>query len=126
MPVHHHFDRELCLVRTRCEGDVRFEEVMRHFRDLEGDASLPARLDVLLDLTGMRSLPETGQLRSVAGEIDRLQGRVAWGACAIVAADDAPFGMSRMFHVFAEAHFARSSVFRELGEAERWLAAQSP
>jgi hypothetical protein len=126
MPVSHQFDRERSLVRTRCEGDVRFEEVMRHFRELEGDPSLPARLDVLLDLTEMRSLPESGQLRAVAGEIDRLQGRVAWGACAIVAADDALFGMSRMFHVFAEAHFARSSVFRELDDAERWLASQSP
>jgi hypothetical protein len=122
MPVTYEFDRALALVRTRCTGDVTFAEVLEHFRELGRDASLPARLDVLLDLTGMRSIPESDQLRSVAGEVERLRERVGWGCCAIVASRDVLFGMSRMFQVFAEEHFAESNVFRGCEEAERWLA----
>jgi stage II sporulation SpoAA-like protein len=122
VPVTYQFDREFPLIRTRCGGDVTFAEVVSHFRELERDACLPARLDVLLDLTEMRSIPESDQLRSVAGEVEHLQQRVRWGSCAIVASRDVLFGMSRVFQVFAEAHFANSKVFRDLDDAERWLA----
>jgi hypothetical protein len=121
MPVTYQVDRESVRIRTRCTGDVTFEEVLDHFRQLRGDASLPPRLDVLLDLAAMESLPESNQLRSIADEVDRLKPRLKWGACAIVANRDALYGMLRMFQVFAEKQFASSYVFREREEAERWL-----
>jgi hypothetical protein len=74
----------------------------------------------------MRSLPETDHLKSAASEMDRLRPKVKWGACAIVASSDAQFGLSRMFQVFAEANFADFFVFREVEEAERWLASVRP
>ena len=122
MPVTYRFDREFSLIRTMCTGDVTFAEVVSHFRELERDATLPARLDVLLDLTEMRSVPESDQLRSVAREVEHLQQRLEWGSCAIVASSDVLYGMSRILRVYAEAHFVNSNVFRELEEAERWLA----
>jgi phenylalanine-4-hydroxylase len=73
-------------------------------------------------MSEMSSLPETPQLKDVAVELERLQGRVEWGAWAIVASGDALFGMSRMFQVFAERNFPVSRVFRDLGEARSWLA----
>lgn len=124
VPVSYQIDRELALIRTSCRGDVGFAEVVGHFRELESDASLPARLDVLLDLTEMQSVPETDQLQSVAREVAHLQEKLACGACAIVAKSDLLFGMSRVFHAFAEVHFARACVFRDLEAAERWLASQ--
>lgn len=126
MPVLYEFDAQRGVVRTRCVGDVGFEEVIAHFRELEGDAALPARLDVLLDLTALESVPESDQLRSVAGEVEQFQKRVEWGACAVVASSDLLFGMSRVFQAFAEVHFTDASVFRELPEAERWLASRRP
>jgi hypothetical protein len=126
VPVTYQVDRTFPLVRTRCTGDVTFAEVVSHFRELERDASLPARFDVLLDLTEMRSVPESDQLRSVAREIEHLQPRIQWGSCAIVASRDVLYGMSRILRAFAEAHFADSNVFRELEEAERWLASRRP
>ncbi len=95
---------------------------MGHFRELETDASLPSRLDGVLDLSQMNSLPEAGQLRSVAGEISGLESKIEWGAWAIVASRDALYGMTRMFEVFSEESFAQSRVFRGLDEAELWLA----
>jgi hypothetical protein len=126
VPVTYEIDRKLAVLRTRCAGDVSFAEVLRHFQELELDASLPPRLDVLLDLTQMSSIPESDQVRSVAGEVERLQQRIQWGACAIVASRDVLFGMSRMFEVFADGQFEDSQVFRGLEEAEHWLASLRP
>jgi hypothetical protein len=47
---------------------------------------------------------------------------VEWGSCAIVVSRDILFGMSRVFLAFAEAQFANANVFRDLAEAEGWLA----
>ena len=124
VPISYQIDRELALIRTRCRGDVRFAEVVDHFRELQSDPSLPARLDVLLDLTEMQSIPETDQLQSVAREVAHLKEKLEWGACAIVAGSDLLFGMSRIFHAFAESHFANANVFRDLDKAERWLSSQ--
>ena len=121
MPVSYRCDREAGLLRTEFTGDVNFDEVMAHFRDLEADASLPGRLDVLLDLSRMESLPESAQLRSVAGEVGRLREKLEWGTWAIVAPRDALFGMLRVFEVFTEGSLARSRVFRQRDEAEEWL-----
>lgn len=126
MPVIYRHDREARRIHTSCTGAVTLEEVLRHFRLLESDASLPTPLDVLLDLTACESVPESGQLRVIASDVDRLQAKVRWGACAIVANRDALFGMSRMFEVFAEGVFADTRVFRETDEAERWLVSLRP
>jgi len=122
MTVSYQVDREFSLIRTRCAGDVTFAEVKDHFRELERDASLPARLDVLIDLTEMQSIPESDQLKSLVSKVERLQGKLTWGSCAIVANRDVLFGMSRMFQVFVDAHFVNARVFRKLDEAERWLS----
>lgn len=115
-------DREAGLIRTRCTGNVLFEEVIGHFRELESDPSIPARLDVLLDLTEMQSLPDRTKLRMVAGAVSGLKKKLEWGAWAIVATNDALYGMIRVFEVFSEDNVERSAVFRDLDEAERWLA----
>ena len=122
LPVTYVCDREAGLIRTRCTGNVLFEDVIGHFRELESDPSLPARLDVLLDLSEMQSLPDRTKLRMVAGEISGLKKKVEWGAWAIVVSGDALYGMIRVFEVFSEENFERSAVFRKLDEAEQWLA----
>jgi len=68
------------------------------------------------------TVPESQDLREVTQAVKRLTDRVGLGSCAIVASRDVLFGMSRMFEVFAEGLFARTHVFRERRDAERWLA----
>jgi len=126
MSVTYEIDREIGLIRTRCVGDVTFADVERHFRELRNDAFLPERLDVLLDLTRMDSVPETDQLTAVAEEVEDLQRQVKWHSFAVVANNDVLFGMSRVLHAFAEPQFVNSHVFRELEEAEDWLASLRP
>jgi hypothetical protein len=123
MPVTYDIDPETGVVHTRCAGYVTFDEVLAHFRELENDESLPDRVDVLLDLTLAESAPDSQQIRSIAGEVERLRSKLSWGACAIVAPADVLYGMTRMFQVFAEDFFTTSSVFREREKADRWLVA---
>ena len=122
MPVSYVIDRETGRIETRCAGAVTLDEVLRHFEELETDPSTPARLDVLLDLDGMTSVPERTDLHQITQAVDRLTAKLRWGACAIVASGDVLFGMSRMFTVFAEGLFAQTQVFRERRAAEHWLA----
>lgn len=126
MPVTYEIDAARPLIRTKCTDAVTFDEVIGHFRALEADPGVGGRLDVLLDLSELTSIPESPQLRVVADRVGRLLTKVDWGACAIVAERDVLFGMSRIFEVFAQSSFAATHVFRGRAEAEAWLASQRP
>jgi hypothetical protein len=84
-----HIDPAKNLIRTRCIGDVTPEEIADYFRNLAGDPNRPDRLNVLLDLTEETSLPETKDVRVVSQQLKELLPNVLFGACAIVAYDDA-------------------------------------
>ncbi len=124
MPIHHEIDRERGLIRTTCTGLVSLDEVLQHFRGLEVERRLPDPLDVLLDLSSVASVPDAAQIQRVAAEIRRLLGKISWGSCAIVAASDLVFGVSRILEVRAEESFVATQVFRELPAAEAWLASE--
>ncbi len=125
MPVTYHIDKVRRLIRTRCIGDVILDEVVGHFQELERDSDCPDRLDVLLDLSELTSLPKANQLRTISYQIGSIRERVRFNACAIVACKDVLFGMMRMFEIFAAEQFRMTCVFREVGEAETWLTSQS-
>lgn len=121
MPVTYKIDYRKRLIHTRCIGDVNAKEVSEHFRELDRDPYRPKRLNVLLDLTEMTSLPETQELRGVNCDLRQVQGSLHFGACAIVTCNDALFGMMRMFQVLAEEYFVVTRVFEKTGEAQEWL-----
>ena len=126
MPVTYEIDKANRIIRTRCIGAVTIEEVVDHFRVLEGDPDCPDRIDVLLDLSEVTSLPNRGNLQDVTRAMSRIRDRVQFGSCAIVACTDALFGFIRMFEVLAEPHFSESHVFWTLTEAEAWLTSKHP
>jgi hypothetical protein len=121
MPITYKIDQGKRLIHTRCIGDVNAKEVSEHFRELERDPNRPDRLNVLLDLTEMTSLPETQELRGVNQDLREVRGSLQFGACAIVTCNEALFGMMRMFQVLAEEYFVATRVFEEIGEAQAWL-----
>ena len=124
MPVKYTMDAKQKLIRTKCIGHVTLEEVLAHFRELERDSHSADRLDVFLDLSETSSLPGTVQIAAVADEIKRIQTKVRFNACAVLAQRDALFGMLRMLEVKAEPFFRAFRVFRVSSEAETWLASQ--
>lgn len=121
MPVTYRIDPAKKLIRTTCVGNVSPKEVADHFRELERDPNRPDRLNVLLDLCEATSLPETQDLREVSQQVNELQRSLRFDACAIVACNDALFGMMRMFEVLAREYFGATHVFRSVAEAEAWL-----
>jgi hypothetical protein len=125
MPVNYQIDKATKLIRTRCIGQVTLEEVAHHFKLLEQDPDCPEQLDVLLDLSAQKTIPERIEIMAISQEISRVQGRVHFNSCAIVVpTSDALFGMIRMFEVFTEKQFKVIQLFRTVQEAEDWLKVQ--
>ena len=124
MPVTYTIDTKERVIRTRCIGMVTLAEVAGHFQELEGDPGCVEGLNVLLDLSEVESLPDSNQIRAVVLELKKIQKKVRFGACAVVAVRDALFGMLRMFEVMAQDYFRVIRVFRATTEAEVWLASQ--
>jgi hypothetical protein len=122
MPVTYKIDPAKKLIRTRCIGDVNLEEVTEHFRELQRDPNLPDRLNVLLDLTEITSVPNPQEVRVVSSEIEKTLRSVQFQAFAIVVCNDVLFGMMRMLEAFAGNYFTATQVFRVTAEAEAWLA----
>jgi DNA-binding NarL/FixJ family response regulator len=112
-------------IHTTCVGLITFEQVIRHFWELQRDPACPDRVDVFLDLRETTSLPESGQLSAVCNEIASIRERVAFGACAIVAGGDELFGMMRLFEGLTQQYFRKISVFRVAAEAEKWLTSET-
>ena len=112
------------IVRTLCSGEVDFAQVLEHFQVLEADPARPDRLDVLLDLTPIESLPDRGQVRGVTQEMASLLPAVGWGCIALVAHSDVGFGVARMLGTLLEEVFEETMVFRVRDEAEQWLTAR--
>ena len=122
VPVNYKIDPHRNLIRTVCSGDVNPKEVNDHFRDLASNPNRPDRLNVLLDLTQMTSIPDTDQVREASSELTRDHPELRFNACAIVAGGDVLFGMMRMFQVFAEDSFEITQAFHTVAEAEAWLS----
>ena len=122
MPVTYSIDTTRQLIRTACTPPLTFMQVIDHFRQLNDDPACSGHLDVLLDVTDADTLPNSRQLGTVGAAASSIRKKVQFGACAIVAAKDAMFGMMRAFEVQAGAYFGAMRVFRNFGEAEKWLA----
>src|SRR5271166_4661259 len=105
MPVTYTIDTQERVIRTQCIGKATLAEVVDHFRALERDPDCVGSLDVLLDLSEMKSLPNVTQIQAVPYEVARIREKVRFGACGIVATTDPLFGMLRMFEVLAERFF---------------------
>jgi hypothetical protein len=121
MPVTYTIDTRRRIIRTVCSGAVTLDEVIAHFRQLGEDPVCAGQLDVLLDVSGMETLPKGHQFGAIKSAISRIREKVQFGACAIVATRDAVFGMMRMFEVIAGDYFRAVRVFRTLSEAEAWV-----
>jgi len=124
MPVTFTIDVKERIIRTSCVGYVTLQEVIDHFRVLEQDPDCPDYLDVILDLTETTSVPRSYQIAAVPHEIKRIQSKVRFGVCAMVADRDVIFGMLRMFEGMAQPYFRETRVFRGTPEAEAWLMSQ--
>ncbi len=72
MPVTYTIDTKEKIIRTRCEGMLTLAEVVEHFRELDRDPECTDRLDVLLDVSEVNSLPNASQIRAASLEVKKI------------------------------------------------------
>ncbi len=120
MPITYRIHRDRGRIETVCEGDVTLPDVRAHFDTLQRDPDRPRSLSVLLDLSGMTSLPGSPQLQAAAERVGQVE-EIVFEACAIIADRDPVVAMARMFETLARGHFAALRIFRQRREAEEWL-----
>jgi hypothetical protein len=125
MPVTYRIDPDRRRILTRCTGETTLPEVLAHFDELERDSRVPEGADVLLDLIGMTSVPNVGQIRSAADRAVAAGGKVRFGAIAIVSDGGDAAGMARAFKTLTTRLFTNSGVFSSRIEAETFLESVS-
>lgn len=118
------FDPATNLVRVTGVGPVTLQEVMAYFAELERDPALPRNFDLLLDFSAVTTLPQQDELWAVVGEMKRIRDVRVFGACAILVANEALYGMMRMFEAFSEAFFRSVRTFRKEADAQAWLSSE--
>ena len=122
MPIEYTIDVPSALIVTRCIGHVTVAEVLAHFRELPRVWPPVDRLDVMLDLTKLTSLPTLNELQQVASEIEIQIGPRRFGRCAVVTERDSLFHSMQMFEVLVSRLFDEIRVFRTTVDAVIWLS----
>jgi hypothetical protein len=123
MPITYEIDPGRRLIVTRCIGDTALPEVLQHFDQLINDPDCPPVLNVLLDLTEMTTVPDSGQLHVAAAAAAEASRHVQFDHCAIVAASESTRGIAMIFQMFAQQSFRGAETFRTVPEARAWLGA---
>lgn len=122
MPITYEIDPAQRLILTRCVGNTDLREVMAHFEELVNDPSCPPVLDVLLDLTEMTAVPDSGQLHAAAAATAKASERIQFDHCAIVTSSEPTRGLALVWEMFARQSFRATGVFRTFEDARSWLA----
>jgi SpoIIAA-like len=122
VPIEYKIDVPLALIMTRCVGHVTVGDVVQHFQELARVWPEVDRLDVLLDLAELTSLPTVAELETVAAEIETQIGAHRFGRCAVVADRELLRDSMQMFEVLVNRLFEEIRVFRSLVGAVEWLS----
>lgn len=118
MPATYEIDPQHRLVTSRLWGAVTDQEVFDHNSRLRGDPRFNPTYQQLTDLTGVT---EIGVSTGTINETSLDQFFAPGTRRAIVATDDAVFGMARMFALRAESVGQTIQVFRDEQQARDWL-----
>jgi hypothetical protein len=123
MPATYTIDADRQLVTSLLVGPVTEAEVYDHNERLRTDPSFDPGYKQLADMSGVSEvLVSTGLIVDTARDQFFNPGVPR----AFVACEDASFGMARMYAAHAESLGQTVKVFRDRGDAERWLGLDLP
>jgi hypothetical protein len=120
MPVNYRFDESIVIVEPA--GEYSTDDLRAAVLNALADTKCPASCRLLINIGGSRSIysRSTAEInimsRFVASQSKRFSDRIA-----LVASDDAQFGILRMGSIGAEDKGIQSGVFRSFDEARKWL-----
>ena len=110
------------LLRIDCVDLYEPEEIVACFDAAMDDPDCPRPAALLLDVTRSRSLADrkTHDVIRVARHLEGYVTRIG-GRCAVLAASNVQFGLSRVGAAHVGTSGIEARVFRELGAALQWL-----
>lgn len=110
------------LLTLTLEGEYAPEDVIERFLSAMSGPKCPDPVTLLVDVSASASLATrpTDQIRLVAERLGEFKNRIG-GRCAVVAASDVNFGLSRLGAVYSEGVGVHVEVFRDRAQALAWL-----
>jgi hypothetical protein len=124
MPITYSISAEERRINAVATGIIRADDLRGLIRSLLADTAFVPGLRALYDARNAEPDITVLQLAEVAGEVRQLLNR-GLGRIAIVAYSPATYRVAKTFTVLAQAIGIDADVFRELPEAEAWLAEDS-
>lgn len=121
MPITYSISAEARRINALATGTIRADDLHGLIRSLLADPALVPGLRALYDASKAEPDITVLQLAEVAGEVRELLKR-GLGRIAIVAKSQATYRVAKTFTVLAQAIGIDVDVFRQLPEAEAWLA----
>lgn len=121
MPITYSISAKERRINAIATGTIRADDLHGLIRSLLADPALVPGLRALYDASNAEPDITVLQLAEVAGEVRQLLNR-GLGRIAVVAYSQATYRVAKTFTVLAQAIGIDVDVFRELPEAEAWLA----
>ena len=125
LPVTYEFAGRLLIVRP--EGEYPLGDILRVSQEALAGAACPAEPRYLLDVRASASMlrATSGRIFAIADAFHELAPHVG-GRCAVLTGSLLQYGLARMGAGFASRHGVEIHVFRDMGEARRWLEVSEP
>lgn len=123
MPITYHLDVARRHIIGTATGTVTYADLAAHLEMEQSEHALG--FTELLDCRDATTTITTAEIRQLAEALEKLARREPLGATAVVATNDALFGMLRMYDALTE-QIRPLRIFRRLADAEQWLASVTP
>ena len=121
MPFSYEIDREHGLVLFTASETFSNKDLARCVEEVTADPTFEPHFSHLIDLRNVeRFEPRSLQMQSRASR-DRTNAKLDRSHMAIVAADDAIYGMARMYQTLMTGADVTVCAFHEMSDAIRWL-----
>ena len=122
MAIEYTIDRNAGLILTRASGTLTDAELLTFKRQLTSDPDFRPGMKELSDVRNVQRFEVTSHgITCLVGQ-DQADGpKILGHRLAIVATDDAIFGMARMYQALTEKTMQNVRVFRDVGQAKAWL-----
>lgn len=108
-------------LHIRLSGWLTSEEIRGAIEDITADPRFDARFSALIDLSELTRVPSVAELRDIATVI-RAAAQPTKARRALVTDSGVFFNLAELFATFVANAGTRYRVFRQVADAEAWLA----
>ncbi len=119
MALHYKIDSDQGVIHSRFEGEITVELLQDYNLRLRQDPAFRTGLSEIVEVKGVEAKISFSAMRDYRNWFLQLE---PIRMTAIVATDDASFGMARMFQQLSDQGQTKIQVFRDMKSARLWLS----